>query len=160
MIHGKVHRTAGLLLAAGLLSACASMENFISTPTVQLNSVQLTDIDITSQTFLLGFDIVNPNSFPLPIANIEYGVSLDGYRFASGETGAAFTVPANGDSEFAISVNLDLMQTAPTLFWIVRDAARRDIPYKLEGQLGVDIPLTKPVPFKSTGNIRLLSQAF
>jgi len=160
MINRKVELSAGMLLFATLLSACAGMQNFVSAPTVKLKSVQLTDIDLASQTFLLGFDIANPNPFPLPVANIAYGVALDGQRFASGETVGAFTVPAGSDSEFAISVNLDLMRTAPTLFWTVRDAARRDIPYELEGELGVDMPLAKPVAFKSAGQIRLGAAAF
>ncbi len=143
------------LVVAVIAGGCATLENVVEPPSVQLNSVELTNIDLKDQTFLLGFDIVNPNPFPLPIASIKYGVSLDGHRFASGETDRSFTVPADGDSDFSISVSLDLMHTAPTLFWLVRDAAQRDIPYQLDGQLGVDLPFAKPVPFSSAGSIRI-----
>jgi len=155
MVGRKVELSVSTVLMGVLISACASMENFVSAPTVELKSVQLTDMDLAGQTFLLGFDIANPNPFPLPVASIEYGVALDGYRLAGGETTGSFTVPASSDGEFAIRVNTDLMRTAPTLFWTVRDAARRDMPYELEGELGVDIPLTKPVAFRSAGRIRL-----
>jgi LEA14-like dessication related protein len=155
MIIRKAELSLGTLVTGVLLCACATTENLVSAPTVQLKSVQLTDLDLAGQTFLLGFDIANPNPFPLPVASIEYGVALDGHRFASGETAGAFTVPAGSGSEFAIKVNLDLMRTAPTLFWTVRDAARGEVPYELEGELGVDIPLIKPVTFRSAGQIRL-----
>lgn len=142
-------------LAACLLVACASTGNLISTPGVSLRNVQITNIDFSEQTFLLGFDVTNPNPFPLPISTVSYGIELDGYRFATGETAGGFTVPASGDQEFAISVQLDLLKSAPQLMYIVRDGDKRSISYELNGQLGVDIPFTAPVSFESTGEIRL-----
>jgi len=144
-----------MLLAACLLSACASMETLISAPDVSLRNVQLTELNFSEQTFLLGFDVTNPNPFPLPISTVSYGVELDGQYFAGGETRGGFTVPASGDGEFAISVQLNLLKTAPQLLFIIRDGANREIPYELKGRLGVDIPFAKPVSFESTGEIRL-----
>jgi LEA14-like dessication related protein len=143
------------LSTASLLAACASAGNLISAPGVSLKNVQMTEVDFSGQTFLLGFDVSNPNPFPLPISAVSYGVELDGYRFAAGETKGGFTVPASGDQEFAISVELNLLKTAPQLLFIVRDAEKRDIPYELNGKLGVDIPFTDPVSFESSGAIRL-----
>lgn len=150
-------RTASAITAVAVLGSCASMENVISAPSVQLKSVRLASVDLRDQTFLLGFDVVNPNPFPLPIESIRYGITLDGYRFASGETAGGFSVPAQGDNDFSISVSLDLMRTAPALFWLVRDAAHRDIPYRLDGQFGVDLPFARPLAFSSSGHIRVHS---
>lgn len=144
-----------MLLAASLLAACASTGNVISAPDVSLRNVQLTKLSFSGQTFLLSFDVTNPNPFPLPISGVSYGVELDGYRFATGKTEGGFVVPASGDGEFAISVQLNLLKTAPQLLTIVRDGVRQDIPYELKGKLGVDIPFTEPVSFKSSGEIRL-----
>jgi len=140
-----------------LLTACASTGDLVSAPRVSLRNVEITDIDFTSQTFLLGFDVTNPNPFPLPISTVSYAVELEGYRFASGSTAAGFTVPSSGDAEFAISVELDLMKTAPQLLFIVRDSVRRDIPYTLSGKFGLDIPLIEPVRFETSGAIRMQS---
>jgi len=151
----KLRIRALTLLAAGMLSACASTGNVIRAPAVSLTNMQMTSLDLSAQTFLLGFDVSNPNPFPLPISAVSYGVELDGYRFATGTTTGGFTVPAAGDGEFAISVELHLLRTAPQLLYIVRDSVKKDIPYKLSGELGIDIPLTKPVRFATTGEIRL-----
>ncbi len=64
-------------------------------------------------------------------------------------------MPAGSASQFAISVELDLLTTAPQLLSIMREGTRRDIPYQLEGQLGIDIPLTPPVSYRTEGAIRL-----
>ena len=140
-----------------LLTACASTGDLISTPGVSLRNVEITDIDFTSQTFLLRFDVTNPNPFPLPISTVSYAVELEGYRFASGSTAGGFTVPSSGDAEFAISVELNLMKTVPQLLFIVRDSVRRDIPYTLSGKFGLDIPLIEPVRFETSGAIRMQS---
>jgi len=149
-----------LVAMALVLSACAGVETVISAPGVSLRNVTVTDLDFSSQTFLLGFDVVNPNAFPLPVSGVSYGVELDGQRFASGETTGGFVVPAQGDGEFAISVELNLLKTAPQLLYVIRDGVHRDIPYTLKGRLVIDIPLVKSVEFKSSGEIRLQTTDF
>lgn len=149
-----------LVLLALMLSACASLpQNLVSSPNVELSDVQVLGLGFKSQTFLLSFDVANPNSFPLPIRNVGYGIRLDGLRFASGETTSDFTVPAGGDAQFAISVELNLLQTAPQLLAVVREGVRGDIPYELEGRLDVDIPLAPTLKYKSNGTIRLNSES-
>lgn len=147
----------GLGVIAWLLTGCAGTGSLIDTPQVSLRNVEVTELDLDSQTFRLDFDVINPNPFPLPIAAISYGVELDGFRFASGETQGNFTVPASSDGGFAISVELNLMRTAPQLLFIVRDGVHREIPYVLKGTFAVDIPFVDPVRFQTNGTIRLHS---
>ena len=144
-----------MLATLCLLTACASTGDLISAPGVSLRNVEIADIDFTGQTFLLDFDVTNPNPFPLPVSTVSYAVELDGYRFASGSTAGGFTVPSSGDAEFSISVELDLMKSAPQLLFIVRDSVKRDIPYTLRGKFGLDIPLTEPLRFDTSGAIRM-----
>jgi LEA14-like dessication related protein len=152
-----------ILLVFGLttlLSGCASsLENLLKSPTVELTGVELVGLGFSNQTFLLSFDVSNPNGFALPIKAVSYGVKLNGQSFASGETASAFSVPANGASKFGISVDLDLLQTAPKLLTIVRQSVREDVAYELDGELALDLPLAPPVAFRNTGNIRLSSQS-
>ena len=155
----NLRRSGAVIAAALLIGGCASLENVVSAPNVSLRNVHVQSLGLNEQTFLLSFDVTNPNPFPLPISQITYGIELDGYRFASGETPGKITVPAGSDGEFAISVDLNLLKTAPQLLFIVRDGVRRDIPYRLEGQLGFDIPFAKPVRFTNSGLIRLQAAA-
>ena len=150
-----------IALSMGGLGACSTLpENVVSRPEVKLRDVQVVGLGFKSQTFLLSFDISNPNPFPLPVNHVSYGVRLDGQRFATGQTTSDISVPAGGASQFAINVDLDLLSTAPQLLAIVRDGTRRDVSYQLEGQLGIDIPMTPPVAFRTEGRIRLDSAGF
>jgi LEA14-like dessication related protein len=144
-----------LLLSLSLLTACASTGDLVSAPNVSLRNVEVTDLNFAGQTFVLGFDVTNPNPFPLPVKAVTYGIELNGYRFATGSTRGGFTVPATGDAGFSISVELNLLKTAPQLLYLVRDSLKHDIPYELSGQFGLDIPLTDPVKFSSSGEIRM-----
>jgi LEA14-like dessication related protein len=148
-------RSSSIALFACLLTGCASTGALVEVPQVSLRKVEVKDVDLKSQTFVLDFDVTNPNPFPLPIQYVSYGVELDGYRFASGETQASLTVPASSDGSFAISVDLNLMRTAPALFFIVREGVYREIPYELEGEFDLDIPLAVPVAFRTRGHIQM-----
>ena len=155
-----MHNTGVRTIAAAVaimstLSACAVVEESISAPDVNLTAVKLEAVDFSRQTFKLSFDVSNPNAFPLPVNLIDYGVRLDGHRFASGRTDCDIMVPAGGDTEFDISVELDLLKSAPALLSVVHDSARRDIPYSLEGRVGLSIPATKPLRFEQNGRIQM-----
>lgn len=152
----RLQYLAGTTLAL-LLASCASMEPVISAPNVSLRNVQVQKLNFKAQTFLLGFDITNPNPFPLPVSHVSYGVELDGRHFAGGSASSAFTVGAQSDAEFSISVELDLLRTAPQLLYVIHDGVTQDIPYRLKGELGVDVPFTKPMAFESSGEIRLFA---
>ncbi len=147
--------TGSMALTAVLLSACASLENIINPPQVSLRNVRVENINFRVQTFILAFDVTNPNPFPLPINTIRYGLELDGHHFVSGQAVSAITVPAGSGGAFAISVSMNLLSTAPELMFVVRDGTRRAIPYLIEGSLGVAIPYTKAIKFENTGFIRL-----
>ena len=151
----SIIRAGTILVSLLALSACATLDSAVSEPTVSLRDMSIESIDVDKQTFTLNFDVSNPNPFPLPINKIRYGVHLDGHRFASGEAQCAIVVPAGSDGVFEISVDLNLLQTAPKLLFVVRDASRREIPYELKGRMDLDIPLSPQVPFSQSGNIQL-----
>ncbi len=153
-------KTAGIAALAILLGGCAGgIENMLKTPSVELSGVEVVGLGFNSQTFLLSFDVSNPNPFALPVEAVSYGIALDGQRFASGSTDSEFTVPAAGSGNFAISVELDLLKTAPSLLSIIRQSIREDVSYQLDGTFTVGIPLAPPVAFSNRGSIRLRSGA-
>lgn len=144
------------ITAVWLLAGCAGIPSAISVPEVSLTNVAISEVSFSKQTFVLGFGVNNPNSFALPINYVSYGVKLNEQRFASGETVASFTVPANGNGEFAISVDLDLLRTAPQLLHTISDGGDGGdgkLAYELDGKLGIDLPFLGRVPFRSSGEI-------
>ncbi len=148
------------VIAALLLSACASTETMVAAPKVQLKSVELSKVSFNQQTFLLGFDVSNPNAFPLPVKAIRYRLLFDGRNFAQGETRGNFTVPARGDDHFVLSVNINFLDSATQLTSLLRGGVPDHVEYELQGSLSINIPFVKPVPFSSTGVIPVKKNIF
>lgn len=155
----EIFRNDYLLLVVVSLSACASTGTVIDSPRVDLTGVELTTANFRQQTFLLSFEVSNPNPFPLPVRAIEYRVIFDDKKFAGGETQGRFTVPAHGGDSFAISVDLDLLGSAAHLTSLVRGGFKENVSYQLQGSLAVDIPFVKPIPFSSSGVINMTQTA-
>ncbi len=146
---------AASLATIATMSACAGTGAIISTPEVSLTSIEMTSADFDKQTFLLGFDVSNPNPFPLPIKSVRYQVRLGEQQFASGETRGNFTVPSDGNGRFMISVQLNLLKTTSSFSTLIRTGTNRNIDYELSGSFAVDIPLAKPLKFRSGGSIEM-----
>lgn len=159
MKHIEILPKAFWLFAVVTLSACAGTGTVIDSPTVELTGVELTSANFQRQTFLLKFDVSNPNAFPLPVKAVEYRVDFDNKKFAGGETRGSFTVPARGGDSFAISVDLDILSSAAQLSSLMHGGLRENISYGLQGSLAVDIPFVKPIPFSSSGIINMTQTA-
>ena len=153
--NGKLPTLAALVAASALLSGCASMGPVVAVPEVRLRSVELTELGFYGQTFLLGFDVHNPNPFPLPVRNVRYELRLDGKRFAGGETRTGFIVGADSDAEFAISVELDLRHSASGFNTLIESGFERAVKYELKGSLRLDLPAAQSVSFAEAGTVRL-----
>jgi LEA14-like dessication related protein len=149
-----------VLATAVFFCACAATETLVTAPTINLVSVEIGKFDFQKQTFLLEFDVENSNSFPLPIKKIRYTVRLEDRKFARGEARCDLIIPAHGEGDFVISVDLDLLNAGTELASIVRSGVRENIVYELDGSLTVDIPLTRPIGFSSTGTVAVQSTRF
>ena len=148
-----------LLFAAVSLSACAGTGILVDSPGVELTGVELTSASFHRQTFLMSFDVSNPNPFPLPVKAVDYRVDFDDRKFAGGKTQGNFTVPARGNNSFAISVDLDILSSASHLKSLISGEFRENISYELRGNFAVDIPLVKPIPFSNSGVINMTQTA-
>ena len=152
-------RAISILLTTVCLSACAGTESLIDSPAIDLTGVELTSVSFQRQTFLLSFDVSNPNPFPLPVKSVEYRLMFDKEKFAGGKTQGSFTVPARGNDSFAISVDLDMLKSVSHLTSLFGGKFRENVPYELQGRLAVDIPLVKPIPFSSSGIVNMTQAA-
>lgn len=149
----RLGRVAALATAVLALGACATSGPAVQSPEVRLSGVELTDFNFRRQTFRLSFDVQNPNGFPLPVRSVRYKVLLDQQQFAAGETDGRFTVPANGSSNFDLSVDLDLVSSASRIASLLQAGSSRPLPYELHGSLKVNIPFTRPLSFVQSGTI-------
>ena len=156
VVNNRTGRLATLMVSF-VIAGCAGTGLSVATPDVTLNSVKMSSVSFSGQTFQLRFDVNNPNPFPLPIQSVRYHLQLADKTFASGETQGDFSVPASGSGAFDISVELDVLKSAGQLTGILRSGMREPLAYELSGSLAVDIPFVKPLPFSTSGVITIAS---
>lgn len=140
-------------LAALVLAGCATSGTFISQPSVKLTAVELSEVRLNGQTFLLQFEVANPNAFPLPVESVRYRILFDDQQFAGGETPASFSIPAGGTGEFSMSVNTDFLGSLTQVSSLLGGGIPDHVEYQLQGSLAIDLPMVRPVAFTNTGLI-------
>ena len=148
-------RPVCVVLSMIWLAGCKSLTQPLLSPEVSLAGVRLQHADLATQTFILDFAVRNPNAIAIPIRSINYGVTLAGASLAKGSSEERFSVPANGAGEFSINVSTSLIETVRMLGTRVLRGGEQELEYSVGGSVDVDIPFVRPLPFSSTGVVRL-----
>lgn len=101
------------VLLTSLLTACASWFYSYEKPQVNITSFAMAPAaDTAAPTFLIGLQLVNPNSRPLPLKGMSYSVDVEEQRILSGAEPNLPEVPAYGSSEFTLRATPDLLGSA------------------------------------------------
>ncbi len=148
----KLRSLSILLLLAGL-AACSSMGPKLETPRLSIVNVAMTSGDIFSQNFLLHLNVQNPNDRELPIKGIEYKLFLQGDSFAEGTSGRAFTIPANGETEFDMTVRTNFVSSIGRL--LTRLNGQKKVEYVFEGKVMLASGMVRNIPFQESGTVDL-----
>ena len=73
-----------VLLAALLLTSCASFDPDYEQPTVTLNSFRALPSDGMAPAFEIGLNILNPNAAPFQLQGVVYTISVQGHDVVKG----------------------------------------------------------------------------
>jgi LEA14-like dessication related protein len=134
-------------------SSCSSLRPDLEAPRLALVSVAMTSADIFNQQFLVRLNVENPNDRELPITGLDYKLFLEGDGFAEGMLNKPFTVPANGETDFDVTVRTNFVSGVGRL--LSRLNGRTQVNYSIEGKLRTDIRFLKKIPFNETGTVNL-----
>ena len=144
-----------LLILAVLAGAtsCSAFRPDLKAPRLALVSVAMSSADIFNQQFLVRINVENPNDRELPIKGLDYKLFLEGDGFAEGKMNKPFTVPANGETDFDMTVKTNFVSGVGRL--LSRLNGRTQVNYTVEGELLTDIRFLKKIPFDETGTVNL-----
>ena len=148
-----VTRFALVLALLVTASSCSALRPELEAPRLALISVAMTSADIFNQSFLVRVNIENPNDRELPITGLDYKLFLEGDGFAEGLLNKPFTVPANGETDFDMTVRTNFVSGVGRL--LSRLNGRTQVSYMVEGKMLTDIRFLKKIPFRETGSVNL-----
>jgi LEA14-like dessication related protein len=141
-----------LAIAVGV-NGCSAMRPDLEAPRLALMAVAMMSADVFNQQFLIRMSVENPNDRELPITGLEYKLFLEGDGFAEGKLNKPFTVPANGETDFDMTVRTNFVSGVGRL--LSRLNGRTQVNYSIEGDLHTDIRFLKKIPFSETGSVNL-----
>jgi LEA14-like dessication related protein len=140
-------------LCALLLSACATLLQQFDPPYVTLAGLELKEMGLFEQRYLLRLRIQNPNAVPLPIAGMNYSLAINDQQFARGVSNQSLTVAAHGEGLADVEVTSNLGGLLDQLRQLGNQAAPR-FDYKLDGSVSLVNSALK-LPFSYQGSVGL-----
>lgn len=147
---------ARLLVVVALLvtaSSCSALRPEMEAPRLALIHVAMTSADIFNQQFLVRVNVQNPNKRDLKVTGLDYTLFLEGDGFAEGVLNKPFTIPAEGETDFDMTVRTNFVSGIGRL--LSRLNGRTQVNYSLEGKLLTDVRFLKKIPFRETGSVNL-----
>ena len=140
-----------LFLMSLFLSSCSSsgVKGLVEPPKVQVHKVKMGKFNLSGGTATFVLDIQNPNSFPIPLAGFDYGLSLNGIQVARGNKAHKVTIQARQGQKVEVPLTLsfgNMMNMLPNLL------RSRQLDYQLNG--AVHLPWFN-IPFQRAGTTSL-----
>ena len=133
------------------LTACSAFAPKLEAPRLTLVRIGMMSADIFNQQFLVRMHVQNPNDRELPVNGIDYKLFLEGDSFAEGVSNKPFVVPAQGETEFDMTVRTNFVSSIGRL--LSRLNGRDQVQYVLEGKVLTDISMLKKIPFQESGTV-------
>jgi LEA14-like dessication related protein len=146
------------ILSLFTLTACSNPGHYLSqlkaiAPTVSLENVELLKMGLSEQVYRLRLRIKNPNSFPLPIQNLNYKLLINQQLFADGSSQKSVTIPALGEGYLETDIKSNLMEVVEGWSqWF--SLAKQTLNYKITGSVGVT-SFAVPFPFQYSDKVDL-----
>ncbi len=109
------------LFSACMLSGCATFFAGREQPEIHLTSIQALPRDGLEQRFLIGLNILNPDSGNLNISGLSYSLLLNGRKVASGVSGRMTTIPGFSESKVRLQASTNLISSLLLITELLRD---------------------------------------
>lgn len=154
MLRRSLFFTLTGLLCLALLAGCAAMRPQLEQPKISLVGIDIRELGLLRQRYVLTLSVQNPNSIAFPVRSMDYEVRIAGHDFANGMSPKSFTVPARGETDVEVELSTNLISTLQNVQSLLLER-RKLIDYQLSGQLELDLPFVKAIPFRNSGEFQL-----
>ncbi len=95
-----------------ILGGCSLFMKSIEKPQAKVRQVAMASAGFAGVTGELKLDVTNPNGFGVPLAGIDWQLSIGGSRAVSGSVQLAQTIPARGVAPVKTSLTISTLDAA------------------------------------------------
>ena len=147
-----LQRVVGVLVLS-LLSACSGIVNF-EKPQVNLAGLEVLDLGLLEQKFVVSLRVTNPNDMALPIDGLKMKLDVNGQPFATGVSNQKVTLPRLGETVVKVNVTTNLSN----IWKQIKAIQSKSLAYTVSGQLFVPL-VPGGISFNRQGELSSLGAA-
>ncbi len=139
------------IFVLSFLSACSSsgIKGLVEPPTVQVHKLEMGSLNLSGGSATIILNIENPNSFPIPLAGFDYGLSLNGVKVAQGDKQHKVTIKSGEAQKVSVPITLSFTNMVNMIPGLLRS---KELDYSLDGS--VHLPWFN-IPFQRAGKTAL-----
>ncbi|MGO9995886.1 MAG: LEA type 2 family protein [Steroidobacteraceae bacterium] len=142
------------VFTAWIAAGCALVAPKFERPEISVASIELVSGSLLQQNFLVKLNIQNPNDRALPVTGVHAELNVAGERLASGVSNRPFVVPAQGTTQFDMTITANM---ASVLLKLSQRADNHSdsIDYDMTGSASIDLPFLRDLAFHQKGAFSL-----
>lgn len=138
-----------------LLSACSTLlRQVIEPPKIQSQKLELKKISLESVELDLTVDLLNQNSFDVPLENLEFTILVDSKNLSSQKVDKLSTLTAKKTTQVKVPIELKWTSLWELGFNLLK---AQDIPYEIHGTIeakGFKIPFEEKNKLKIKNSVK------
>ncbi len=159
----RLHQVAMFIALVSLLTimpGCKTLDSLLAgapKPSASLKDVRFDSLSWDKLALKFDVEVTNPYSLPLPLVNMDYGLSGGASQFLSGKANFKdTTIPANGSQTVTLPAEVNLAEVINFVKGVRPGSA---MPYSANLNLSVDAPQLGPItlPLSRKGELKVPS---
>lgn len=113
----------------------------LNPPGIRVNSLDVQNISFTQADLVLNMEFDNPNAFGIEINGFDYGLNINGDRWAEGQSLANTAIGSKETRQLSIPISLNISEIGLSAYRLLTGSG--DLNYTLEGNF--DLGTTHPL---------------
>jgi len=119
-------------------------------PTVAVQGVSVGSVSFTGISGTLSVEVTNPNDFGVPLASVDWRLSVGGATAVTGTIQLSNTIPAKGSTNVDVSLTVQALDAVR----VARKLSAGERTYQVSGVLHFNAPIGRiDVSFSGEGDI-------
>ncbi len=120
----------------------------LKSPNIRVGNLKVQSLSFTKADLLLNMEFDNPNAFGIKINGFDYGFSINGDRWAEGESLVNTTINSKDTAQLTIPISLNISEIGLSAYRLLSGSG--DANYNLQGNfnLGTTHPLLDQTDLK------------
>jgi len=128
----------------------------IKDPEFRLEKIQVRELGLNAQRFVLTLAVDNPNRQSLPVRELSYRLRVGGLDFAEGHSQKAFTLAGEQTTTVDIEARTQLFGSLPQLSRMI-GGGQRSFDYEISGDVEYGRFLRGSRSFERAGSVRIFN---